>query len=47
VIALFRSYAIRRLEREPDWLKPLKGKLLACSCEPLACHAEVLIELGA
>lgn len=46
-IDLFRKYAIERLRREPDWLVPLKGKILACHCAPLACHADVLIDLGA
>lgn len=44
-IAGFRSYAASRARTEPDWLEPLRGKRLACWCAPLACHAEVLLEL--
>ena len=45
VIALFRRYAIERLEREPGWLEPLRGKRLACWCAPLPCHGDVIAEL--
>lgn len=44
-IQLFRVYAENRLRRQPDWLKPLEGKSLACFCTPLACHGDVLLEL--
>lgn len=47
VIREFRRWAERQLLLFPDWLKPLAGKTLACHCKPLACHADVLIELGA
>ncbi len=47
VLEMFRAYATKRLARELQWLKPLKGRLLLCHCAPLACHASVLIELGA
>jgi len=42
----FRRYAAARLEREPDWLKPLKGKDLVCWCSPLPCHANILLALA-
>lgn len=45
VIAKFRAYAEARLEREPDWLEPLKGQNLLCYCAPLACHGDILVEL--
>ena len=44
----FEKYALGRLERQPDWLAPLRGKSLVCWCQspgdprPKACHAEVL-----
>ena len=44
-IALFRTYAIDRLRREPNWLEPLRDKNLACYCAPLPCHGDVLLEL--
>lgn len=45
-ITKFREYAMERLEREPDWLDPLRGKDLYCFC-PLGqpCHGDVLLEL--
>lgn len=44
-IELFRGYAERRLRLTPSWLEPLRGKVLVCHCEPLACHGDVLVEL--
>jgi hypothetical protein len=46
VCAMFKKYALWRLENEPLWLKPLEGKDLACWCHPKQCHAEILIELS-
>lgn len=45
VIAKFRHYAMWRLEREPEWLEPLRGKDLACYCAPNPCHGHVILEL--
>ena len=42
----FREYAEKRNEREPEWLKPLRGKDLICWCKPSSCHGDVLIELA-
>lgn len=42
----FYQYAIQRLQKEPNWLDPLKGKNLICWCAPKQCHAEILIELA-
>ena len=46
-LRMFREYAVRTSELHPDWLKPLKGKSLACWC-PLnqPCHADILLELA-
>ena len=45
----FRSWLIHKLAYEPDFLEPLRGKVLACWCRPLAgfkgkvmCHAQIL-----
>ena len=46
VIAKFEAYALERLEREPDWLAPLRGKDLVCWCAPKSCHADVLLRLA-
>jgi Domain of unknown function (DUF4326) len=46
VIEQFREYATERVEREPDWLKPLRGKDLVFWCAPKACHADLLLELA-
>ena len=45
VISKFYHYAVWRLEREPMWLEPLRGKNLACYCSPNACHGDVIIGL--
>ncbi len=51
-VAMFREYALERLQSEPDWLAPLRGKDLACWCplpdpgQPDHCHAAVLLELA-
>jgi hypothetical protein len=47
VLRWFRNYAREEIERNPDWLAPLRGHDLACWC-PLdqPCHADVLLELA-
>ena len=45
VIAKFHHYAQWRLEREPQWLEPLRGVDLACYCAPKPCHGDVIVEL--
>ena len=42
----FREYAEKRIQREPSWLNPLKGKSLICWCSPQPCHADILIEMA-
>lgn len=46
VCDLFEQYAQWRLSQQPDWLKPLRGKHLACWCAPKRCHAETLMRLA-
>ena len=42
----FREYAVERLQREPNWLNPLRDKDLVCWCAPAGCHGDVLVELA-
>ncbi|WP_345783797.1 DUF4326 domain-containing protein [Luteolibacter rhizosphaerae] len=43
----FEEITRRRLETEPGFLAPLRGKNLACFCSLQApCHADVLLELA-
>lgn len=41
----FYGYAIARLAAEPEWLEPLRGKVLACWCKPKPCHGDVIVRL--
>jgi hypothetical protein len=45
VIAKYREWLKKKLEEDPTFLDPLKGKDLACWC-PLnkPCHADVILE---
>lgn len=52
VIGLFRRYAETKIQQEPDWLEPLRGKTVACWCRPpegfngrLLCHGQVIVGL--
>jgi len=46
VIAKFYVYALQRLEREPEWLEPLReADGLVCFCAPLKCHGDVIASL--
>lgn len=41
------AYVRGRLEANPQWLAPLRGKNLACWCAPGApCHADTLLLLA-
>lgn len=47
-IERFREYALERLQREPEWLEPLRSQPerdLGCWCAPKACHGDALLEL--
>jgi hypothetical protein len=54
IIVDTREEAIARYEEwirsQPELMeaakKELKGKVLACHCVPLACHAEVLLKIA-
>ena len=45
VVAKYRVWLAEKLEENPNFLDPLKGKDLACWC-PLnkPCHADVILE---
>jgi hypothetical protein len=46
-LELFESYAMLRAAAEPEWLAPLHGKDLACSCpREDRCHADILLVLA-
>jgi hypothetical protein len=45
-VGFFREYAQKMLAANPRWLDPLRGaEALVCWCAPLACHADVLVEM--
>ncbi len=43
-IALYRLYIVERVDLLAS-LGELRGRMLGCHCKPLACHADVLVEL--
>ena len=46
-IELFRQWAWKQILANPEWIKPLKGKDLACWCRPGdPCHADILLDLA-
>lgn len=43
-LALYERDLKKKLKDDPDFLKPLRGKDLACYCRPdQNCHAEILL----
>jgi len=44
VIRKYREYILKRKDLLMD-LHELKGKVLGCFCNPLACHGDILLEL--
>jgi hypothetical protein len=46
VIAKYRAWIVTQPQLMAS-LPELKGKILACWCAPLSCHADVLAELAA
>jgi hypothetical protein len=47
ILADFEAWALKMLEKYPDWLAPLKGKHLCCWCrEGKKCHADILLKLA-
>ena len=42
----YRQWLLWKIQNDPDFLKPLQGKDLACWCNLTeACHADILLEL--
>lgn len=44
VLVLYRRYLNARLEKEPDYLTPLRSMRLACWCSPKPCHGDIILE---
>lgn len=43
-LSLFESYLRTKLAERPDFLEPLRGYDLGCTCAPgLPCHADVIL----
>jgi hypothetical protein len=41
----FRRHLAQRLAADPDFLEPLRGHDLGCTCAPeLPCHADIILE---
>lgn len=45
-VELFSHYIKIILIEQPEFLDDLRGKDLICWCAPLACHADILLELA-
>jgi hypothetical protein len=46
VVEFFREYAEWRIQRQPNWLRKLKGvRKLKCVCAPQPCHGHVIAEI--
>ena len=46
-IALFKSYFLDRIEKDPEFrtaVLALRGKTLGCFCKPKACHGDIIKE---
>lgn len=46
VIQKYKVHALKEIQKDPEWITPLRGKDLVCWCHPLDCHADILIELA-
>jgi len=44
-VSAYRAYLTDILERDPEFLVPLKGMVLGCYCKPLACHGDILVQI--
>jgi len=45
VIEMFSVYFHRRIQEDPEFrglVEGLRGKVIACSCKPNACHGDVI-----
>ena len=41
----YYSWVVAQLARDPEFLEPLRDKVLACWCKPEACHGDVIVRL--
>lgn len=46
VIAKFRNFVENRPNFKASIVENLRGKDLVCFCAPLACHADILLEIA-
>ncbi len=46
VVRLHREWVNRKPELIQKIKKELRGKDLVCSCKPLACHGDILLEIA-
>lgn len=44
-ISLYRDALVHRIDEDPQFLEPLRGKTLGCWCKPSACHGDVIVEV--
>lgn len=43
-LRLYRTWLKEKLQSDPDFLEPLRGKDLACYCDlDVHCHADILL----
>jgi hypothetical protein len=47
VLRRYSLWLSDKLQTEPDFLEPLRGKRLACWCAPLPCHGDIILEFVA
>ena len=43
-LACYEIWLARKLRRDPDFLKPLQGKILVCFCKPKPCHGDIILK---
>ena len=41
-LACYEVWLVRKLQKDPDFLKPLQGKILVCFCKPKPCHGNII-----
>lgn len=41
-LVCYEKWLIQKLQLDPDFLKPLIGKILVCFCKPRPCHGDII-----